>query len=93
MKAASFSAFTFNEGAWSSDVALPGMKINEDINVMHNVVGTRYFETMQIPLIAGRTFSSSDTSTSPRVAIISEHMAKTFFPLGQPDRPPLWPRR
>ena len=84
MKAASFSAFTFNEGAWSSDVALPGMKINENINVMHNVVGTHYFETMQIPLIAGRTFSSSDTSTSPRVAIISEHMAKTFFPLVSP---------
>ena len=84
VKAASFSAFTFNEGAWSSDVALPGMKINENINVMHNVVGTHYFETMQIPLIAGRTFSSSDTSTSPRVAIISEHMAKTFFPLVSP---------
>ncbi len=83
VKAASFSAFTFNEGAWSSYVALPGMKVNED-NVMHNVVGIHYFDTMQIPLVAGRTFSASDTSTSPRVAIISEHMAKTFFPLVNP---------
>ena len=83
VKAASFSAFTFNEGAWSSDVALPGMRANKD-NVMHNVVGMRYFDTMQIPLVAGRTFSASDTSTSPRVAIISEHMAKTFFPLVNP---------
>ena len=84
VKAASFSAFTFHEGSWSSDVALPGMKINEDLNVIHNVVGVRYFETMQIPLLAGRTFSPSDTSTSQRVAIISEHTAKTLFPLGNP---------
>jgi predicted permease len=84
VKAASFSAFTFHEGSWSSDIALPGMKINEDLNVIHNVVGVRYFETMQIPLLAGRTFSPSDTSTSQRVAIISEHTAKTLFPLGNP---------
>jgi predicted permease len=84
VKAASFSAFTFHEGSWSSNIAVPGMKINEDVNVMHNVVGTRYFETMEIPLLAGRPFSPSDTSTSQRVAIISEHTAKTFFPLGSP---------
>ena len=84
VKAASFSAFTFHEGSWSSDVAVPGMKIDENLNVIHNVVGDRYFETMQIPLLAGRTFSPSDTSTSQRVAIISEHTAKTLFPLGNP---------
>jgi len=84
VKAASFSAFTFHEGSWSSDIALPGMKINEDLSVIHNVVGVRYFETMQIPLLAGRTFAPSDTSTSQRVAIISEHTAKTLFPLGNP---------
>jgi predicted permease len=37
---------------------------------------------MQIPLIAGRTFGPQDTATSQRVAIISEHMAKTLFPPG-----------
>ena len=62
----------------------PGMKINESINMMHNVVGVGYLETMQIPLLAGRNFSASDTSTSQRVAIISEHTAKTLFPLGNP---------
>jgi predicted permease len=39
---------------------------------------------MQIPLLAGRNFSSSDTSTSQRVVIISEHTAKTLFPRGNP---------
>jgi predicted permease len=84
VKAASFSAFTFHEGSWSSDVALPGIKMNGDINVIHNVVGTRYFETMQIPLLAGRAFSPSDTGTSQRVVIISEHTSKTLFPLVNP---------
>ncbi len=48
------------------------------------MVGVGYLETMQIPLLAGRNFSSSDTSTSQRVAIISEHTAKTLFPIGNP---------
>jgi predicted permease len=84
VKAASFSAFTFHEGGWDSSVFVPGMKINEHIDVEHNVVGTGYLATMQIPLLAGRNFSSSDTSTSQRVGIISEHTAKTLFPRGNP---------
>ena len=84
VKAASFSAFTFHEGSWGSNVVVPGMHIDEDIIVKHNVVGAGYFATMQIPLLAGRNFSYSDTSTSQKVAIISEHTAKMLFPLGNP---------
>jgi predicted permease len=84
VKTASFSAFTFHEGTWNTNVVVPGMHIDEDINVNHNVVGDGYLATMQIPLLVGRNFSSSDTSTSQHVAIISEHTAKTLFPLGNP---------
>jgi len=84
VKAASFSAFTFHEGTWDSGVALPGTKTNEHVDVNHNVVGAGYLETMQIPLLVGRNFSSSDTSTSRPVVIISEHTAKTLFPMGNP---------
>jgi len=84
VKAASFSAFTFHEGSWNSNVVVPGMNIEEDINVKHNVVGIGYLATMRIPLLAGRNFSPSDTSTAQIVAIISEHTAKTLFPLGNP---------
>jgi predicted permease len=84
VKAASFSAFTFHEGSWSSDVALPGKKIDENPHVNHNVVGVGYLDTMQIPLLAGRNFATSDTNTSQRVAIISEHTARTLFPQVNP---------
>src|SRR5580692_8757267 len=84
VKAASFSAFTFHEGSWNSKVVVPGTNIVETIIVNHNVVGAGYFSTMQIPLLAGRNFSPSDSSTSRAVAIISEHTAKTLFPIGNP---------
>jgi predicted permease len=84
VKSASFSAFTFHEGSWSSNIAFPGMKIDQNIQINHNVVGIRYLETMQIPLLLGRNFSSSDTSTSQHVVIISEHTAKTLFPTVSP---------
>ncbi len=84
VKAASFSAFTFHEGSWGSNVVVPGTNIDENVDVKHNVVGDGYFATMQIPLLAGRNFSPSDTSTSQHVAIISEHTARALFPVGNP---------
>ena len=49
--------------------------------------GPRFFETMGIPLLLGREFSSADTETSSKVAVISESMARKFFsgenPLGR----------
>ena len=84
VKAASFSAFTFIEGSWSTNIRVPGMTVNRDTNVNHNVIGDAYFATMQIPILAGRTFGPQDTATSQRVAIISEHMARILFPAGSP---------
>jgi predicted permease len=84
VKADSFSAFTFHEGTWTDALLVDGMPNNENISVHQNVVGNGYFDTMQIPLLAGRTFSSTDTATSQRVAVISEHVAKTLFPPGNP---------
>ncbi|MBS1804364.1 MAG: ABC transporter permease [Acidobacteria bacterium] len=84
VKAASFSAFTFREGSWNEAMLVPGMPGNENIGVHQNVVGDGYFATMQIPLLAGRTFNRSDVANSQRVAVISEHIAQTLFPPGNP---------
>lgn len=84
VKAASFSAFTFGEGSWNSSIRVPGMPVNRNVDVDHNIIGNGYFSTMQIPLLAGRAFGPQDTATSQRVAIISEHVARTLFPAGSP---------
>ena len=81
VKVASFAAFLFRQGSWNTGVRVAGIN-NEHVNVKHNVIGDGYFATMQIPLLAGRTFGPQDTSTSHRVSIISERMAKDLFPPG-----------
>jgi predicted permease len=41
-----------------------------------------YFEAMGIPLKAGRTFTMQDRWESPPVVVVSEELAKKFFPAG-----------
>ena len=44
-----------------------------------NGITPSYFEVTGTRLIAGRTFATTDTHTSPRVAIISDSMARRLF--------------
>ena len=46
---------------------------------LHLLVAPRYFETLQIPLLSGREFTSSDVIGSPGVAIINRALARQFF--------------
>jgi putative ABC transport system permease protein len=41
-----------------------------------------YFRTMQIPLIAGRFFTSADTDKSQPVVLVDQKMANRFWPHG-----------
>ncbi|HWZ54080.1 MAG TPA: ABC transporter permease [Candidatus Acidoferrales bacterium] len=43
-----------------------------------------YFRVMGVPLLRGREFSRADVASTPRVAIISEAMARTYFPNEDP---------
>ncbi len=43
-----------------------------------------YFETMGIPLLAGRTFSPADNVDAERVVIVSQAMAERYWPGGSP---------
>ena len=55
----------------------------EDALVNMNYVSPGYFATLRSPLLAGRNFDQSDTAGAPPVAIISETMARRFFPQSQ----------
>jgi predicted permease len=85
VRAASYSLFTFNEGSWNNPVSVEGyVSADSHRDVHHNVVGIDYFAVMGISLSAGRGFRPQDTATSPKVAVISETMARTMFPPGSP---------
>ena len=43
-----------------------------------------YFAAMEIPLLLGRTFDQSDQPNSPHAALISESMAKRYWPNENP---------
>ena len=45
-----------------------------------NVVATNFFEVLHIPLLAGRVFTEHDTSDAPPVAVVSEGLARRFWP-------------
>ena len=47
-------------------------------------VSPGYMEALGIPLRSGRTFTASDTSTSPRVVIVDERLARKFWPGADP---------
>jgi macrolide transport system ATP-binding/permease protein len=55
-------------------------KPGEDLSSDFNIVGPDYFRTMKIPLLHGREFGPSDTTTAPQVAIINETAASRFWP-------------
>ena len=45
-------------------------------------VAPNYFDVLRIPLLRGRDFTRSDTSSAPLVAIVNETMARTLWPDG-----------
>jgi predicted permease len=47
--------------------------------VYFNGVGPRFFETMGIPLVLGRTIGPEDTFLAPKVAVINETLAQSYF--------------
>jgi putative ABC transport system permease protein len=60
------------DNAASADAAAAPMMVTR-------VVSGAYFETVGTKLKAGRTFAATDAQTVPRVAIISEAMARFYF--------------
>jgi predicted permease len=63
----------------------PGPEADREIYL--NWIAPRYFETLGVPLIAGRDFGPRDTQGAPRVVILNQTMAHHFFgdanPIGQ----------
>ena len=50
------------------------------VSLSYNVVGTDYFPALEIPLREGRSFNAGDDEKHLYVAIVSEAMAKKYWP-------------
>ena len=63
-----------------AEMMVQGFEAGPDTNrtARLNHIGTDYFRTLGIPLLAGRTFSASDTAGAPRVAVVNEAFARKF---------------
>ena len=98
VRAASLANITpLSNSRWNQDVAIQGYqwKPDEKPYIDFNAVSPRFFETLGIPIIAGRDFTDRDSpavtpdpkpkpdpadkAKGPRVVIINETMAKRFF--------------
>ena len=58
----------------------PPLPVGQSINAENNSATPDYFRTMRIPLLKGRGFTDEDTGQSPAVVVISETMARRYWP-------------
>ena len=56
------------------------MDSEKDQSAWNNAVGSSFFQTMGIPILAGRGFNENDTASAPKVGILSESLARKAFP-------------
>jgi putative ABC transport system permease protein len=68
------------DNAWA--VTIEGLTLPVGVyNMMkYRPVSAGYFETMGIPAMRGRTFNAGDNGNAPLVVVISESMARMFWP-------------
>lgn len=63
-------------------IAIPGFQPPPNTNMNPTTLGVapKFFETVGIPLKAGRDISPGDVANAPRVAVVNETFARFFFP-------------
>jgi putative ABC transport system permease protein len=69
----------------NAPVSIPGYQLPEgqsNIPIRLNAVSPEYFQTVGTRILQGRSFTSADGPESLRVVIISETMARRFWPHG-----------
>ena len=65
----------------------------EKLSASFGMVSPGYFQAMRVPFLRGRDFGREDSDAAPRVAIVNDSFARTYFPgrdpIGQRIKPGL----
>jgi predicted permease len=72
-------------GLWIEGVRVEGEDTSrgEERAGWINSVSPKYFETLKVPLLLGRSFTGRDTKSAPKVAIVNQTFARRFFAGGK----------
>jgi putative ABC transport system permease protein len=70
---------------WGSNITVEGEPpdIAGTRHVLRNGIGPGHFSNLGIPLLKGREFTRRDGPDAPKVVVVNEAMAKTFFKDGE----------
>jgi predicted permease len=67
-------------GDWNVPFEIEDAELEGSPTVHRRIVSAGYHETLRIRLLAGRYLSPQDDSGAPKVAVVSETMARTYWP-------------
>jgi putative ABC transport system permease protein len=70
----------FGGTIWTLEIEGYLPRAQENMGIEYEIVASRYFKTMRIPLVEGREFSETDQAQSAPVAIVNETMARRYWP-------------
>jgi predicted permease len=77
-------------GAGESTTTISATGSNQKMDAHVHLVGSRYFETLGIPIVAGRALGDGDRSLQAPAVVINRALARILFPnenpLGKPFR-------
>jgi predicted permease len=82
IKSAGLAAVPILSGdEWDSSMAVEGHRAadGEDMQAFMNALSPGYFETMKIPMLEGRDFTTADIKETATVAIVNRKFALHFF--------------
>ena len=77
--AASSTHVPLSGGTWSHFFRIPGAAQDERKASRFAYVDGAYFDTLKIPVRAGRSFTALDTARSLRVTVVNESFARSHF--------------
>ena len=70
-----------SQAGWNSRIAVPGHTLAKGgiDTAMVNSVGPDFFSVINLPVLAGRSFTNRDEAGAPKVAVINQALTQKYF--------------